>query len=119
MESNPNIPELEIARAERDGVHLVALTGELDVHGAGELENALAQPGETARICLDLTGLVFIDSTGLAAIIRAHQALAAGGGALAVACPAAGSVRRTFETTGLTTLLTVTQDRAAALQALG
>lgn len=119
MGSRLDIPQLTIERSERDGIRIVALRGELDLRGAGELETALAQLGEPARVCLDLTELGFIDSTGLAAVIRAHQALAAGGGALAVACRDKGSVCRTFETTGLTALLTVAADRASALQALG
>lgn len=114
-----NIPQLTIAHSERDGVHLVALSGELDLRGVGEVETALARPGDGARVCLDLTELGFIDSTGLAAVIRGHQALEATGGAMAVACRGEGSVRRTFETTGLTRLLTVAEDRASAVQALG
>lgn len=114
-----NIPQLEITASEQDGVHVLALRGELDLPGAGGLESALAQLGDAARVCLDLTQLEFIDSSGLATVIRAHQALAAGGGAMAVACRGKGAVHRTLETTGLTTLLTVTGDRASALQALG
>ncbi|MFP5361432.1 MAG: STAS domain-containing protein [Thermoleophilia bacterium] len=119
MGSRLNIPQLTLERFERDGLHVIALRGELDLRAAGELEAALVPLGDAARVCLDLTELEFIDSTGLATVIRAHQSLAAGGGALAVACRDEGSVRRTFETTGLMTLLTVAADRAGALQALG
>jgi stage II sporulation protein AA (anti-sigma F factor antagonist) len=118
MRSELNIPQLTVACSEQDGVHVVALSGELDLRAIGELEAALAQVGQDARICLDLAQLQFIDSTGLATVIRAHQGMSAAGGALAVACRGDGSVRRAFETTGLTTLLTVVEDRARALQAL-
>jgi len=114
-----NFPQLTVSSFEQDGAHVVALSGELDLRAAGELEAALAQAGTTARVCLDLVELQFIDSTGLATIIRAHQARAAAGGALAVACRDEGAVRRTFATTGLTALLTVAENRAAAIQALG
>ena len=114
-----NVPDLTIARSEQDGVHVVVLSGELDLRGVGELEAALALSGAAARVCLDLTELAFIDSTGLATVIRGQQELAAAGGAMAVACSSTGSVRRTLETTGLTRLLTVTEDRATALQVLG
>jgi len=117
--SELNIPQLAIERSAQDGVHVITLVGELDLYAVGEVEAALAEPGGEARVCLDLTALQFIDSTGLATVIRAHQALDRGGGSLAVACPHVGSVRRTFETTGLTTLLTVTEDRAGAIAALG
>ena len=119
MRSPLSIPQLTVACSQQDGVHVVALSGELDMRATGELEAALAQSGANGRVCLDLTGLEFIDSSGLATVIRAHQAFAAAGGTLAVACRDQGSVRRTFETTGLTTLLTVSEDRAHALQALG
>jgi anti-sigma B factor antagonist len=118
MGSELNIPQLTIERSVQDGVHVIALIGEFDLHAVGEFEAALGAAGDEAQICLDLTALQFIDSTGLATVIRAHQALGRGGGALAVACGGEGSVRRTFETTGLMTLLTVTADRAAALAAL-
>jgi anti-anti-sigma factor len=119
MGSELNFPQLTVVRSEQDGVHLVALSGELDLRAVGELESALATIGDDARVCLDLTGLDFIDSTGLATVIRAHQALTEGGGAFAVVCNEAGTVRRTFATTGLMALLTVVADRSAALQALG
>ena len=118
MRSELDIPELTITCSRQDGLDVVALSGELDLRAVGELETALSVAGDAARVCLDLTALQFIDSTGLATVIRAHQALAAGGGRLVVACRGEGSVRRTFETTGLMTLLTVADDRAAALQAL-
>jgi len=119
MGSELNIPQLTIERSAQDGVHVITLIGELDLHAVGEVEAALADPGGEARVCLDLTALQFIDSTGLASVIRAHQAFGRGGGSLAIACPHEGSVRRTFETTGLMTLLNVTEDRAAAIAALG
>ena len=118
MGSELNIPQLTMSCCEQDGVQVIALSGELDLRAVGEVETALAAAGDGARVCLDLTELQFIDSTGLATVIRAHQALEAGDGRLAVACSESGSVRRTFETTGLTTLLTVLGDRAAALHAL-
>lgn len=119
MGSELNFPQLTVVQSEQDGVQVVALSGELDLRAVGELEAALATAGEDARVCLDLTALEFIDSTGLATVIRAHQALTGGGGAFAVVCNEAGTVRRTFQTTGLMALLTVVADRSAALQALG
>lgn len=119
MGSELNFPQLTVVRSEQDGVQVVTLSGELDLRAVGELEAALAAAGVDARVCLDLTALQFIDSTGLATVIRGHQALTEGGGAFAVVCKDAGPVRRTFETTGLMALLTVVADRPAAFQALG
>ena len=117
-ERNP--PQLEVELFEREGVQIVALSGELDLRSADELQVALdrACTGDQARVCLDLVGLQFIDSTGLAIVIRCHQDTAAAGGALVVVC-AAGHVRRTFETTGLMAMLRVVDSADEALEALG
>jgi stage II sporulation protein AA (anti-sigma F factor antagonist) len=113
-------PQLELEFAEHDGVQVVALAGELDVGSVDELEAALggASAGARPRVCLDMSHLAFIDSTGLAAVIRAHLSVVeAGGGFSIVVAP--GPVRRTLETTGLLDLLSVVDDRRAALQDLG
>jgi anti-anti-sigma factor len=112
-------PQLELTRAEQDGVQVVELAGEVDVDSVEELEAALAgaSAGDRPRVCLDMSQLAFIDSTGLAAVIRAHIAVVEGGGAFAVVA-GPGAVRRTLETTGLTDMLSVVDDRGAALQDL-
>jgi anti-anti-sigma factor len=109
-------PQLELAHAEHDGVQIVELAGELDVDCVDELEVALgaASADARARVCLDMSKLQFIDSTGLAAVIRAHIAVVEGGGAFAVVA-GPGAVRRTLETTGLMEMLSVVDDRDAAL----
>ncbi|HEX8156077.1 MAG TPA: STAS domain-containing protein [Solirubrobacteraceae bacterium] len=114
-----NVPQLRIELSERDGTQIVALFRELDLRAADELQAVLdrACAGENARVCLDLSGLQFIDSTGLAIVIRSHQATVAAGGAFAVVC-AAGTVRRTLEMTGLMTMLNVAETVDEALQAL-
>jgi anti-anti-sigma factor len=109
-------PQLAVTRSEQDGAHVIELTGELDLGSIGELDAALADATPGARVCLDLSGLGFIDSTGLATVIRAHQAAAEAGGELTIVAPA-GIVRRTIETSGLLALLHVVEDRAAALRA--
>lgn len=59
-----------------DGVAVVTLTGELDLGGAPSLETALSGlEGSVRSVVIDLSGLLFMDSTGLAAIVQAkHQA---------------------------------------------
>jgi anti-sigma B factor antagonist len=108
-------PQLAVATCEEDGVRVIALAGELDLHSVAEFDAALvaASAGPQPRVCLDLTGLRFIDSSGLAAIIRAHVMVAEAAGAFAIA--AGGIVHRTLETTGLLEMLNVVADRATAL----
>ena len=54
---------------------VVALHGELDLATARELELHLREIEAThpGRLVIDLTDLEFMDSTGLAVMIRAHQ----------------------------------------------
>ena len=63
-----------VTTAERDGLTLVTLAGELDLVAAPQLVEALeALAGNDRRVVLDLRGLRFMDSTGLAVILRFHQ----------------------------------------------
>jgi anti-anti-sigma factor len=56
-----------------DGLH-VLVEGELDVATAPLLGDALrqAEAADPARLVVDLTGVTFIDSTGLRALLEAH-----------------------------------------------
>jgi anti-anti-sigma factor len=112
-------PHLDVARSEHDGVQLVALSGELDLNSVAELDAVLAEAasGGTPHVCLDLAGLDFIDSSGLAAVIRSHVAVSEAGGALTIVAPT-GIVRRTLEVSGLLGMLSVVEDRDAALRDL-
>ncbi len=61
-------------RSARDGdKHVVAPSGELDVHGAQKLEDELARVEATDadQIIVDLCGLAFIDSVGMSVLIHA------------------------------------------------
>ena len=57
-----------------DSVH-VSLSGELDISSAPRLQDDLArvEAGEPATIVLDLSGLDFMDSTGLRLLIGADS----------------------------------------------
>ena len=59
----------------RDGIAWVALSGELDVFATPRLRAELREVQEVdfELIVLDLRGLSFMDSTGLAVILGAHE----------------------------------------------
>jgi stage II sporulation protein AA (anti-sigma F factor antagonist) len=118
-ERPPDGPQLAVTRSEQDGVQLIELAGEVDLDSVDELDAVLATTFETPspRVCLDLGELAFIDSSGLAAVIRAHLAASAAGGSLVIVS-SAGAVRRTFETSGVMDMLNVVDDRTAALAEL-
>jgi anti-sigma B factor antagonist len=58
-----------------DGLHIIALHGEVDLHNASELRNLLAAHAEALRraLLLDFSGVTYIDSSGLATIIEYVQ----------------------------------------------
>lgn len=111
-------PLLSVRRMEHGRVVVVALQGELDLGTVAAVDEALEGvdvPG--ARVCLDLGEVTFLDSTGLAAIIRTHRAVEQATGRLVVVC-VEGVVRRIFETTGLSAMLVLSSSRASALRDL-
>ncbi|HVX43346.1 MAG TPA: STAS domain-containing protein [Mycobacteriales bacterium] len=81
----------------------VILSGELDVASAprvGETLDWLCEQG-CREIVVDLADVSFVDSSGLAAFVRAHQALQHSGGRLTLRRPG-HSMRRLLTMTGLT-----------------
>jgi anti-anti-sigma factor len=88
----------------RDGdAWIVELVGEHDLTTAPALVDALhrVDGGGPARVVLDLTAACFIDSSVVAALVRAGEHLDESGGRIAVVAPAAGHPRRVLDLVGL------------------
>lgn len=64
--------ELSIHVERSSDVLSIGLVGDLDISTTGELERAIDDAGGEARVCVDLSGLGFIDSTGLRVLLAAH-----------------------------------------------
>lgn len=80
------------------------MQGELDLSTAPDLEGPLEQALESGEgsVLIDLSRCEFIDSTGIALIVRAWQRLDGGdGGRTLVLCSQNDQVRRVLEITGL------------------
>ncbi|HSZ69971.1 MAG TPA: STAS domain-containing protein [Solirubrobacteraceae bacterium] len=92
---------LSITRDVEDGTLSIALVGELDLAGAGQLEACLEQAEREgrARLVIDLGGLAFIDSTGLRLLLQA-DARARERGCELLLRRGEPSVQRVFEVTG-------------------
>jgi anti-sigma B factor antagonist len=88
--------------SEPQNEHLVKVTGEMDGSNARDLELELIRIEATgaSRIVLDLSRLEFVESTGLAVIVRAHKRAERNGHRLGVV-PPQGFVSRKFEVAGL------------------
>lgn len=94
-------------RSERDGVlHAISVQGELDLANADVLERELVRVEGTdaLSIVLDLSGLTFIDSTGVRLLIGAHARSRADADRLTL-LRGPRSVQRVFELTGVLDIL--------------
>lgn len=117
---NPAPFEASAAQLE-DGIRVIEVRGELDLSTASELEGPLedAISSSDAAVLIDLTACEFIDSTGIALIVRAWQRAANGdGGGRVVICSCNDQVRRVLEITGLELSIPIHGTRDEALAAL-
>ncbi|MFJ6084675.1 STAS domain-containing protein [Streptomyces sp. NPDC092369] len=89
-----------------DGVRVVALHGELDQGTHDCVGEALKPPGGDAspRTVADLSGLTFMDSSGINLLIAAHRAAVEADGWLRVAGTQA-PVLRVMQLVGIDTLI--------------
>ena len=102
------------------GVHVVSVTGEVDLGTAPELERALrALPEDgVGSVIVDLTGCGFIDSTGLKLLTRTQRRFDRSGGRVGVVSTNR-SVLRVLRVTRLDELFAIYPSRAAALNGDG
>jgi len=78
----------DLSTSERDGTVVVALYGKLDIVDAAEVAAGLvAALVREPRIIVDLAGLDFIDSSGIAALAYARRHARQAGGDLVLAAP--------------------------------
>jgi anti-anti-sigma factor len=120
---NPAPFEATAARLD-DGVRVIAVRGELDLSTASDLEGPLEEATSSgdASVLIDLSECEFIDSTGIALIVRAWQRLdrtAEGEGeGRVVICSDNDQVRRVLEITGIELSIPIHSGKDEALAAL-
>jgi anti-anti-sigma factor len=90
-----------VDRELRPGCRQVTVVGELDLSVAAKLEAALDRLASGETVVIDFHECEFIDSTGIAVIVRAYQRFEENGGRIAV-YGANDQVRRILSVTGLT-----------------
>ena len=83
---------------------VVAPRGELDMATEGRLRAALQRQAEHGAVTLDLSGLRFVDSSGLRLILETAEAARRDGFAFTM-LPGSPSVQRLFEVSGVMELL--------------
>ena len=109
MSQTPNL------HIRRDGGAVVAsLSGEIDIVNAAEISDGLSSGVDGAQsVVVDLDGVSFMDSQGVALLDRLASRLDAGGSALAVVARAGSIPRRVLEIVDLGIPLYEDADAAA------
>ena len=109
---------LAVERITTDGFELLVARGEIDIATSPRLITALneAITDSTGSLIVDLSAVEFMDSTGLALLIRAQRRMSRRGRGCAVVCPH-GPVRRIFELTDMVETLRVNPTRETAQSA--
>ncbi len=100
------------------GVSVVSLVGELDLSTIPRVESRLLDQLRTqSGVVMDLTGLSFIDSSGIGLLIHAFHA-AADEGRLHTVIAEGSQVERVLRLVGIDRALPLFSERSRALEAL-
>jgi anti-sigma B factor antagonist len=103
----------------RPGCRDVRIEGELDLAVAGQLDEVLTNAiGEYSCVLVGLERCDFIDSSGIAVILRAHNRMESDGNRLAIYAPT-DQVLRVLSMTGLTSNGLVFDSVEEALAVIG
>lgn len=107
---------MDIEVTQTGGVTLVVPTGDLDMGTADQMKRTLSELIEKgqSKLVMDLTGVSYIDSSGLGALVAAMKQARAVGGNLKL-CGLQEDVRSIFEMTRLIKVMAVHSDREEAV----
>jgi anti-sigma B factor antagonist len=113
------LPRFQVSAWAEEAKAIVFVWGEVDCVTAPRLAATLADMSEQGRrhVVVDLSGVYFMDSTGLAVLAVAHKRLLGSGGGLVLAGPTP-AVRRSIEITGLDQMMEVTDTPPKVASAL-
>lgn len=102
-----------------DTLRKVTITGRLDLPGTDEIATKFAALAASAnrRVVVDLTGVSFLASIGIRAIITNAKALQQRGGRMVLFVGDNAPVSKTLETTGIDSLIPMFTDLSEAEQA--
>lgn len=108
--------QLDVSPSESGGVSVASVTGEVDVHSAPVLRDWLTeQLSAGSSVIVDLTGVGFLDSTGLGALVSARKMAVEQGVELPLVCTSE-RILKLFTITGLDGVFTLCSTVADAQQ---
>jgi anti-sigma B factor antagonist len=112
----------EASAVEIDGIRVIAVRGELDLSTAPALEPIVEEAlSSSGPVIVDLTECEFIDSTGIALVVRAWQRIEAEEaerGRRLIVCSSNEQVGRVLEISGLGQSIPIHTSREEGLTAL-
>lgn len=94
--------EFEISIDEHaDDYSIISVHGEIDLHTAPKFQSAIERTARkgSKTVLVDMSGVAFMDSTALSALMRSKDALQERGASLHLVAPS-GAVERIFNVTG-------------------
>lgn len=100
-----------------EGFLICRPVGELDAFTVSQFRQALAELASSRRLVIDMSGIPFVDSAGLGALIGGIRRTRELGGDVAVACDRPTLVRL-LRTTGFDRIVTVAETVDEAIAAL-
>ena len=104
---------LTIEQSEANGKCVLTAVGEIDLASAPDLETRLSQCLSDGPVVVDLSGVSFIDSTGLRVLLAAHAGADDGGNPLGLVVTD-GPVTKLLSITGVDGHLNIFRSVAAA-----
>ncbi len=114
---SPVVPHFELSEESSGaGAHIICVRGEIHVSTAPEFAQRLsaAIDGGKTLVVLDMTGVEFIDSTGLSVLLNGLRLVTQMHGRLALVCTNP-TVLRLFQITSLDATFDIFDDRPKAI----
>ena len=119
IERNETSVDFEVSIDERaEAYSVIAVRGEVDLHTAPKVQYAIERAAAAARaVVVDMSGIAFMDSTALSALMRSKNSLTEQGITLRLAAPSK-PVDRIFSVTGFRDYFDIFPTREAAISAV-
>ncbi|GAA2281237.1 anti-sigma factor antagonist BldG [Nonomuraea roseoviolacea subsp. roseoviolacea] len=107
---------LRMTRRRHGDLTVVSLAGEVDVDNSGRMRTCLDESARArgSRLVVDLSGVTFIDTTGLGVLVRVRADLREREGSIALVAPG-GQVLRRLRRTNLAPLFPIYATLSQAL----
>jgi anti-sigma B factor antagonist len=111
--------DISVSQTSAGDVPILAVSGEVDVYSAPALKDRIGELIESGRntLIVDLSGVAFLDSTGLGALVEARAATTDAGGSLPLVCNQE-RILKLFTITGLDGVFNIHSTISDAVSAL-